>query len=372
VTIDYEDSGPVAISIAVASELLAAAARVIGHGRPLTAADLMPPGAAAVTGAADDGGALAGRAEAATQSLTALRAALATAADPVAIRATLDMVAGYNLSEALTATEVGDVGRVLDARLVSAAAADNPRAVLAAIFGTGLPIVPLFRPSQPAALGPALADEPGLGADPDGTVEGWLAQVARVTPAVDAWRDVQLYGRALGRDIARPRIVQFPVVAAGTEPVPWAGLGFDGEAGRPRSGLVSLALVGHSASDADAPAADALWCGLMLADWPEIIPAVEEEAGLTVQFDAPGAQAPQAVLIAVPPDEQPNWTYSALERTLLDTLQLAKIRALDLSHLGGYAQFIPMTFLAENTSGAAVSTSFAGLLVADATVEIVS
>jgi hypothetical protein len=124
--------------------------------------------------------------------------------------------------------------------------------------------------------------------------------------------------------------------------------------------LVSLALVGDPA-----PSALELWCGLMLVDWPEIIPAVEEEAGIAIQFDAPGAQAPQAVLIAVPPDDQPTWSYSALEQTLLDTLQLAQIRALDLSHLGEYGQLIPMTYVTGNTSGEAVSTSFDGLVVAD-------
>jgi hypothetical protein len=48
-------------------------------------------------------------------------------------------------------------------------------------------------------------------------------------------------------------------------------------------------------------------------------------------------------------------------------LQLAKIRALDLTQLGAFGQLIPMTFLAENTAGAAISTSFAGLLVSEAT-----
>jgi len=91
-----------------------------------------------------------------------------------------------------------------------------------------------------------------------------------------------------------------------------------------------------------------------------------------MQFDAPGAQAPQALLIAVPPDAQPHWSYDALERTLLDTLSLAQIRALDLSHLGEFGQLLPMTYLAENTARVAVSTSFAGLLVADATVEVPS
>jgi hypothetical protein len=57
-----------------------------------------------------------------------------------------------------------------------------------------------------------------------------------------------------------------------------------------------------------------------------------------------------------------------VERTLLDTLTLAKVRALDLSNLGAFAQLVPMTFLAANQANATVSTSFQGLLVADAVV----
>ena len=43
VTVDYDDPGPADLSIAAACEVLAAAARLIGHGRPLTATDLLPP-----------------------------------------------------------------------------------------------------------------------------------------------------------------------------------------------------------------------------------------------------------------------------------------------------------------------------------------
>jgi hypothetical protein len=359
VTVDYDDPGPADLSIAAACEVLAAAARLIGHGRPLTATDLLPPTGARPTEAENP--VLAGRAAAARQALVAVRDAVAAAGtDPTALRSALDRAARFGLSEALTAGEGADVSRALEARIAAAAGAPTAPAVLTAIFGTGLPVIAPFRPERPDVLTPALAAEPGLGDDPDATVEGWLAQVARVQPAVDAWRDVQLYGRSLGRDLQRPRIVQLPARPDG---VAWAALGFPTEADRPRSGLVSLALLGRTP-----PAPDASWCGLMLVEWPEIIPAHEEEAGLTMQFDAPGAQAPQAVLIAVPPDAQPNWSYDALERTLLDTLSLAQIRALDLSHLGRFGQVIPMTYLAENTAGAAVSTSFAGLLVADATV----
>jgi hypothetical protein len=359
-TVDYDDPGAAPLSFSVACELMAAAARLIGHGRPLAATDLLPPGAgpsSAVSSAVLDG-----RGAAARQALTAVRDALAAAGgDASALRSALDQAAAFDIPQALSATDAAEVGRIIDLRLAAANAASTTMDVFTAVFGTGFPVVVPFQPVRPDLLGPALVAEPELGDDPDGTIEGWLAQVARIHPAVDAWRDVQLYGRAIGRDLARPRIAQLP---ADPGSVRWAGLGYATEADRPRSGLVSLALLGQAPPDAGVP-----WCGLMLADWPEIIPAVDEDAGIAVQFDAPNAQAPQAVLIAVPPDAGPTWSYAALERTLLDTVQLAKIRALDLSQLGGLGQLIPMTFLAQNTAGAAVSTSFAGLLVADATVE---
>jgi hypothetical protein len=71
------------------------------------------------------------------------------------------------------------------------------------------------------------------------------------------------------------------------------------------------------------------------------------------------------VLLAVPRGPAETWSYDDLEATLLHTLRLAKIRALDLSGLGEYGQLIPMTFLAANSANETVSTSFSGLLVAD-------
>ena len=93
---------------------------------------------------------------------------------------------------------------------------------------------------------------------------------------------------------------------------------------------------------------------------------------MVFHFDAPRAEAPQAVLLAVPSqppsDPAPLWSYDALERVLLETLELARTRALDLGHLGRYGQLIPMTFLAANAANEAVATSFAGRLAADPTI----
>lgn len=389
VTVDLDDAGSAGISLAAAGEMIAAAGRVLGYGRALAPADLLPvnaPGDAQAATADTMDGELTARAEIARQALADARTALDTAGPDIAsLRAALRGAAAVGvpgafpsgraddprLRETLTA-QAAQAIQDLAARATAASAADTPAAVIRAVFGRELPVVPRFRFPDPAPdpapgadlLGPALAAEPDLGDQPDATVERWLTQLAQVRPPVDAWRDVLIYARAFGRDVPRPRLAQLPPASMGN-PARWAGLGWDSEAQRPPSGLVSVALLG-----APPPRSGQAWAGVLLDSWPELLPNQEEDAGLAFQFDAPGAQAPQAVLLAVPASGQDTWSFVDLERTLLDTLDLARIRALDLSNLGGYGQLVPMTFLAANAANAAISTSFAGLLVDAPTVVV--
>jgi hypothetical protein len=388
VTIDYESAeAPGAIPFAVAFELLAAAGGVLGFGRPLAPRDLLPPEQERRVGEADPMmEELEVRSSAAREALTGVRNDLAAAIAAVIsapegstpdlrpLRAALVAAAGLGVPAAFPSSRhaadeatrdglielAASVLAELDTRSAAADASPGPAEVLGAVFTRALPIVPRFRPAAPELLAPGLAAEPDLGAEPDATVEGWMAQLSRVRPPIDAWRDVRLFGQALGRTLDRPRIAQLPLQ---TEPAlpRWAGLAFGDETNRPRSGLVSLALVGTGP-----PAATDPWSGLLLDAWPELIPSREEDAGVVFHFDAPRAEAPHAVLLAVPPSPAKTWSYDDLERTLLHTLELSRMRALDLSNFGAYAQLVPMTFLAANPANDAVSTSFAGLLIADA------
>ena len=74
------------------------------------------------------------------------------------------------------------------------------------------------------------------------------------------------------------------------------------------------------------------------------------------------------MLLAVPSKFGGNWSYELLERTLISTFLRARARALDLRGFGSHGQFLPMTFLAANTANQAISTSFTGLLRADAVI----
>ena len=86
-------------------------------------------------------------------------------------------------------------------------------------------------------------------------------------------------------------------------------------------------------------------------------------------YDAPGGQAPQCVLLAVPPPDRESWSYELIEETLLDTLALAKLRTVDLSGIGRLGQILPMAYLAANAANGAISTSFTGLMAADAVIQ---
>ncbi|MET9735778.1 hypothetical protein ABZZ79_35685 [Streptomyces sp. NPDC006458] len=384
VTVDHTDAGSAALSFAEALELLSEVARALGHARPLTPADLVAPEQEAALASADpmtaenDGRAdtaetaLDATAQRLGDALTDVRAAPeGTATGLTALRAALLEATALGVTDAFPPTrhDAAPAARDTLLTLADAAAAELDRRIAArsgatdaaqrlhAVFGRALPVLPPFRPAAPEALAPALATEPALGADPDGTVEGWLAGVLRVREPLDAWRQVIVYARTTGTALERPRIAQLPP----QEDAVWAALTHP--AGQPhRSGLTSLALFGNL------PAVDAPWNGLLLDTWPEILPNHEEETGVAFHYDAPGTQAPHSVLLAVPPTTAGQWSYDDLEATLLETLELAHVRAVDLCDLGRYGQLLPAAYLAANVRNATVTTSFTGMLTGRPTI----
>jgi hypothetical protein len=101
--------------------------------------------------------------------------------------------------------------------------------------------------------------------------------------------------------------------------------------------------------------------GLLVDEWVEVIPGEEETTGLVFHFDAPGTQPPQALLLAVPPDESRPWDLADLADAVLDTLELARLRAVDpdaLAAVVGPSDLLPAIYLARNPAGDTVSTDF--------------
>jgi len=78
-------------------------------------------------------------------------------------------------------------------------------------------------------------------------------------------------------------------------------------------------------------------CGLVVDQWSELIPSAKRPTGLSFQYDGPNTQAPQALLLAVPSsgpgDDSKEWSLPELRAIVNDTLDLAKVRSVDVDAL---------------------------------------
>lgn len=213
-------------------------------------------------------------------------------------------------------------------------------------------------PPAAANLGAALAASAGLVGSPDAPVQ-WLQQVSRVRDPLARWRQMRLLGEACGAPALALDVVQLPVAANAR----WGALPFASPADRVPSRL-SLVL-----NRAAKPAPTDPWYGLVLDEWVEIIPNDVESTGLTFRYQDPGAEAAQAVLLAVPPTPgAERWDQATLEDILNETLELAKLRTVDSSLLGVVGQLLPAIFFTANDNDDTIAVKWAGALRAEATI----
>jgi hypothetical protein len=99
----------------------------------------------------------------------------------------------------------------------------------------------------------------------------------------------------------------------------------------------------------------------MIDEWTELVPGMSETTAITFQYGLPNNVAPQAILLAVPPDPNTGWTLGTLHRVLVETLDLAKLRAIDPSLLGAASQYLPAIAPAFNANGDTPSADLGAL-----------
>jgi hypothetical protein len=370
------DAAGAPVTLAAALELARTIGELLARARPLSPSDLVVPAAGRATPASDQAAKAAARAQAALNGLGAAAGALDTALAPVAatpaptaaqltaLRTALRSAAAFGVEAAYApdAAEAPDlltlaqgVQKELATRRAGAPplTATDPTALLAAaadtmntVFGADF----LFLPALTApALQAPLAASPTLVGDAN-LPRQMLQQVARVRPAVGRWRSLWLYAQALGAAAPTLEVAQLPAAPA------WAG--------RPGVAIPSgtLSLVVHRPT---AAAPQTGWAGFVVDEWVETVPAAVQHTSLSFRYQAPVAEAPQAVLLAVPPTDDATWDPEAIVDTVRDTLALAKLRAVDGSQLDRLRPFLPAIFLTGNTANEAVSTNLLGSLLHD-------
>ena len=74
--------------------------------------------------------------------------------------------------------------------------------------------------------------------------------------------------------------------------------------------------------------------GLWIDEWIEIVPSREETTAITFQYNPPDACAPQSHAARRAAGARLDWTVGTLHRVLAETLDLAKLRAVDSEALG--------------------------------------
>jgi hypothetical protein len=135
-------------------------------------------------------------------------------------------------------------------------------------------------------------------------------------------------------------VVQLPYVANAV----WGAL----PGGAAPGGSVGFVLLAPAGTDFSTKKDGLLAAGLLIDELVEVIPSAAETTAVAFQFEHPAARAPQALLLAVPPDDQ-AWTAATLETTLLETIALVEqVRPVDPDSLKGLGQFLPALYFALN------------------------
>ena len=231
-------------------------------------------------------------------------------------------------------------------------------AAVKALLGEDALVVPEFTllPAQGAEWAAAMAwSRTGnltahLAADHVFPVDDWLHGVARVRDKVRCWEQLALLSSVVGQ--AEPELwpVQLPHANE-----PWFALELPAGVSVPGDRLLYTA---HYPVAFDPSAAQ---CGLLLDEWVETIPEDSVTTGVTFHYDRPDSEPPQAMLLAVPPAPGVPWRWDDLVQTLHDTLELARLRAVEPDQVATtpYGGFLPATVMSATVRGVSISANLA-------------
>jgi hypothetical protein len=110
----------------------------------------------------------------------------------------------------------------------------------------------------------------------------------------------------------------------------------------------------------DEEALDRPLCGFLTDTWSETVPFDGKSAdligdladtahrpyevtGVALHFDRPDSRLPQALLLAVPPAPSRGWRSADLQAIVEDSLDLLRLRSLDLHDLPSLRQLLPLS-----------------------------
>jgi hypothetical protein len=316
--------------------------------------------ASAAASAAAAAAAASGAANAASLATAAAAAAAVLSAAGAPLRAALLASSYYGVAGSVPSTitdvnlaaQAKSVAGVLTGRATQAGAPDtSAQDAISAIFGQDFVLLPRFTPPDPASLVSAFTQSASLVASDPTAPLRWLTQLTHIRPAISRWDEAVTLAQALagpGLVPPQPLLGQLPETPNDV----WLGLPID-PANPPPKGRVALACFTEGAPS------QTPYAGLLIDEWPERIPSTAEVASVAFHYEEPKARAPQTCLLAVCPDDRADWDADLVTGILEETLELAKIRSVDLASLQQMGQILPALYFALNFKAATVSINFA-------------
>jgi hypothetical protein len=342
--------GPGAIVFPAALQLARQADLLLSRARPLLASDFTATGASVSDTSDPDA---AARAQSALTALSALDLTTPSTQQAQLRQAALFGLGGAFQADGATPDQLAAAALRVEAqrlaRIHQAAGTTDPAEIIRCVFGRRFPLLGQF--AVPAEVTPAMAGPAGLAA---ADVDKWVHKAARVRPGLERWRRMRLFADALGAPPVSWNVVQLPYSSQAS----WCALPFSAGAG-PSSGTVSIAV---NRPWKTAPARK--WAGLLIEEWSELIPAAVQQTGIAFHYPAPRSEAPQAVLLAVPPPNKAAWSTAVLADVVRETFELAQIRLLTPDLLSSFSQLLPATSLTVNSAGDGLSTNLWRLVIA--------
>jgi len=245
----------------------------------------------------------------------------------------------------------------LQARIDAAQAQAKPEALAAdllaacneaakTLLGTTLPLLPAIQMAEDlssAALPPGAPDAQ--------RIEDWLFTASLVRPGAQRLQHARVLASAAATPLVDLALLQWPASAKSwiAEPPP-AGEDWNDD-------RIAIALQPAMALDLTQPLV-----GLVIDEWTELLPRASETTGIAFNYDAPNAEPPQALLLAVSARSFSNngrWQWRELVGCVEQAFDLARLRAVGPDELRKTPldTVLPATMMAESAAPVTVSTS---------------